>query len=292
MPCATCQPTSLTERCADFTLPITIKAGEIMRTNEALRAWREGRPTVGGWLSIGNTYTAEVMANLGFDWLCVDLQHGLIDYQDLTVMLPAISTTATTPLVRVPWNEPYEIMKALDAGAFGVIVPMVNNREEAARAVSACRYPPDGLRSFGPIRAALYGGRGYAAEANRQIACIAMIETAEALENLQDIVTTPGLDGVYIGPSDLGLALGLPPIGDTDNPVHAAAVERIRAACAGAGIAVGIHTSSVAYARKYLTGGFQFATLGSDGGFLARAAGQDLRAVRDTEGRTLEKTGY
>lgn len=263
-----------------------------MRKNEALRAWRERRPTVGGWLSIGNAYTAEVMANLGFDWLCVDMQHGLIDYQDLTVMLPAISTTATTPLVRVPWNEPYEIMKALDAGAFGVIVPMVNNREEAARAVQACRYPPDGLRSFGPIRAALYGGRGYAAESNGEIACIAMIETAEALTNLQDIVTTPGLDGVYIGPSDLGLALGLPPIGDTDHPVHAAAVERIRAACAGAGIAVGIHTSSVAYTRKYLAGGFQFATLGSDGGFLARAAGADLRAARDTEGRTLEKTGY
>ncbi len=113
-----------------------------MRANKALRAWREKKATVGGWLSIGNAYTAEVMANLGFDWLCVDLQHGLIDYQDLTAMLPAISTTETTPIVRVPWNEPYEIMKALDAGAYGVIVPMVNNREEALRAVSACRYPP------------------------------------------------------------------------------------------------------------------------------------------------------
>jgi 4-hydroxy-2-oxoheptanedioate aldolase len=263
-----------------------------MRANKALRAWRERQPTVGGWLSIGNAYTAEVMAHLGFDWLCVDLQHGLIDYQDLTVMLPAISTTDTTPIVRVPWNEPYEIMKALDAGAYGVIVPMVNNREEALRAVSACRYPPDGLRSFGPIRAALYGGRGYASESNREIACIAMIETAEALENLHDIVTTPGLDGVYIGPSDLALALGLPPIGDNNNPRHVAEVERIRAACQSAGIAVGIHTSSVEYTRKYLSGGFQFATLGSDSGFMGRAAGEDLRAARDGAKRELEKTGY
>jgi 4-hydroxy-2-oxoheptanedioate aldolase len=263
-----------------------------MRANKALRAWREKKPTVGGWLSIGNAYTAEVMANLGFDWLCVDLQHGLIDYQDLTAMLPAISTTETTPIVRVPWNEPYEIMKALDAGAYGVIVPMVNNREEALRAVSACRYPPLGLRSFGPIRAALYGGRGYSVESNGEIACIVMIETAEALENLEDIVTTPGVDGVYIGPSDLALALGLPAIGDNNHPTHVAAVERIRAACASAGIAVGIHTSSVEYTQRYLSGGFQFATLGSDGGFMSRAAAEDLRAVRVGAKRDVEKTGY
>ena len=167
-----------------------------MRANAALRAWRDGKSTIGGWLSVGNSYTAEVMANLGFDWLCIDLQHGMIDYQDLTAMLPAISTTPTTPLVRVPWNEPYEIMKALDAGAYGVIVPMVNNRDEAERAASACRYPPDGMRSFGPIRAALYGGRGYAKEANSEIACIVMIETAEGIDNLEAIVTTPGVDGV------------------------------------------------------------------------------------------------
>jgi len=263
-----------------------------MRANKALRAWREKKGTVGGWLSIGNAYTAEVMANLGFDWLCVDLQHGLIDYPDMIAMLPAISTTETTPIVRVPWNEPYEIMKALDAGAYGVIVPMVNNREEALRAVSACRYPPDGLRSFGPIRAALYGGRGYSLEANAEIACIVMIETAEALENLHDIVTTPGVDGVYVGPSDLALALGLPAIGDNNHPKHVAAVERIRVACAEAGVAIGIHTSSVEYTRRYLAQGFQFVTLGSDSGFMGRAANEDLRAARDAAKRDMEKTGY
>lgn len=263
-----------------------------MRENRALEAWRAGRQTVGCWLSLANTYTAEALAGLGFDWLCVDLQHGLVDYSDLTHLLPAISTSDATPLVRVPWNEPYEIMKALDAGAYGVIVPMVNDRAEAERAVAACRYPPAGNRSFGPIRAALYGGRGYAQQANGQIACIAMIETREGLDNLHDIVTTPGLDAIYIGPADLALALGLPPVGDTDAPEHAQAVQRVFAACRDAGIAVGIHTSSLAYTQRYLAAGFDLVTLGSDAGFMVRAAAQDLAAARQQAGGEREGTGY
>ena len=172
-----------------------------MRKNAALAKWRAGQQTVGGWLSLANTHVAELMANAGFDWLCLDLQHGLLDYQDLLHMLPAISTTDTTPLVRVSGNDPKEIMKALDAGAMGVIVPLVNNRAEAAAAVAACSYPPLGIRSYGPTRAALYGGRNYAAEANDEIACIAMIETKDGIAHLEEIVTTPRLGGIYIGPS-------------------------------------------------------------------------------------------
>ena len=156
-----------------------------MRENHVLRSWRQGKQTIGGWLSIGDAFTAETMAHIGFDWLCIDMQHGLLDYQDVKVMLPAISTTQTMPFVRVPWNEPAEIMKALDAGAYGVIVPLINNRAEAEKAVAACRYPPEGMRSFGPIRAAMYGGKNYAEEANSEIACIAMIETKEGLDNLR-----------------------------------------------------------------------------------------------------------
>jgi 4-hydroxy-2-oxoheptanedioate aldolase len=263
-----------------------------MRENTALSVWRSGGRTVGCWLSLANSYTAEALSRLGFDWVCVDLQHGLLDYSDLTVLLPAISTSDAVPLVRVPWNEPYEIMKALDAGAYGVIVPMVNNRAEALQAVAACRYPPAGMRSFGPVRAALYGGRGYAAEANGQIACIAMIETQEGLEHLDEIVTTPGLDAVYIGPSDLALALGLPAVGDTDEPRHAAAVSRIADACRRAGIAVGIHTSSLVYAQRYLAAGFNLVTLGSDAGFMLRAASGDLAAVRAQGVSQPERTGY
>ena len=167
------------------------------------------------------------MANAGFDWVCLDMQHGMLDYNDIKIMLPAISTTDTIPLVRVPWNEPYEIMKALDAGAYGVVVPMVNNREEAESAVAACRYPPQGNRSFGPLRASIYAGAGYAQEANSELACIVMIETEEALQNLDDIMSTPGVDGVYIGPADLAYALGLVPTGDNNDPLHVETVTKI-----------------------------------------------------------------
>jgi len=251
-----------------------------MRQNTALAKWRRGEPSVGAWLSVGNVHTAELLAGAGFDWVCVDLQHGLIDYNDLLRMLPAISTTETTPLVRVSGNNLPEINKVLDAGAMGVIVPLVNTPEQAAAAVSACRYPPDGTRSFGPTRAAVYGGRGYAAEANGQIACIAMIETQEGLDNLDAIVATPGLGGVYVGPSDLALSLGLPPRGDTDEPSHLAAVERILATCKRLKVPAGIHTGGLEWSRRRLAMGFDFVTLGTDIGFMMQAVTADLAAVR------------
>ena len=251
-----------------------------MRKNAVLAAWRDGKQTVGSWLGIGNAFTAELMANLGFDWLCIDMQHGLIGYSDLKAMLPALSTTDVTPLVRVAWNEPSLIMRALDAGAYGVIVPMINNREEALKAVAACYYPPLGIRSYGPIRAALYAGSDYASQANREIACVAMIETAEGLDNLEEIVSTPGIDGVYIGPSDLSLALGQQPIGDSSDSEHGVWIEKIRKACVKQGVAAGIHTSSLEYTLKYLAQGFNFVNLGTDSSFMAKAALSDLKAAR------------
>ena len=251
-----------------------------MRKNLALAKWRAGQSTIGGWLSLANTHTAEMMANAGFDWLCVDLQHGLIDYGDLRHMLPAISTTDTTPIVRVAGNDPKDIMKVLDAGALGVIVPLVNNRAEAAAAISACRYPPDGTRSFGPIRAAMYGGRGYAAEANGEIAVIAMIETKEGIDKVDEIVTTPGLGGIYIGPSDLGYALGLPPLGDTDEPVHLATVQKILDTCKRHKVPVGIHTQGVEWTTRRLAAGFDFVTLATDAGILSRAGAPGGGAAR------------
>ncbi len=252
-----------------------------MRENVALTKWRNGEKTVGGWLSIGNAYSAELMSSLGFDYLCVDLQHGMLSFDDLKYMLPAISNYPTVPLVRVPWNDPPEIMKALDAGALGVIVPMVNNREEAAIAVSACRYPPDGSRSFGPIRASMYGGRGYAREANDQIACIAMVETAEGLQNLDEIASTPGLDAIYIGPSDLGYALGLGPMAMNEE-LHKTTVERILGACRQHGTAAGIHTGSLGQTQFHLAQGFNFVTLGTDSAFMARTAGLELSQARES----------
>ena len=263
-----------------------------MRKNSALAKWRAGEQTIGAWLSLANTHSAELLANAGFDWICVDLQHGLLDYGDLRHILPAISTTDTTPIVRVAGNIPSEIMKVLDAGALGVIVPLVNNRAEAEAAVAACRYPPQGGRSFGPVRAALYGGRGYAQEANAEIACIVMIETREGIENLEAIVTTPGLGGVYIGPADLAYALGLPPVGDNDNPLHLATVERIVSCCKAHGVPVGIHTGGLDYTRRRLEAGFNFVTLGSDAGFMMQAASADLAAARGGQKKVREATGY
>jgi 4-hydroxy-2-oxoheptanedioate aldolase len=263
-----------------------------MRKNAALAKWRAGEQTIGAWLSLANTHTAEMLANAGFDWLCIDMQHGLLDYGDLRHMLPAISTTETTPMVRVSGNTPSEIMKVLDAGAMGVIVPLVNNGLEAAAAVAACRYPPHGGRSFGPVRAALYGGRGYAQEANEEVACIVMIETREGIDNIEQIVSTPGLGGVYIGPADLAYALGLPPKGDNDDPLHVETCGRILSACKAHKVPVGIHTGGLDYTRRRLAAGFDFVTLGSDAGFMMQAAAADLAAARGAQKRERESTGY
>ena len=263
-----------------------------MRENSSLAAWQRGEQTIGLWLSLANTYSAEAMSKLGFDWVCIDMQHGLIDYTDLVNMLPAISNSDATPLVRVPWNEPYEIMKALDAGAYGVIIPMVNNRKEAEQAVMACRYPPLGNRSFGPIRGALYGGRGYALEANDQIACIAMIETAEGIANADEIMSTSGLNGIYIGPADLALSMGLPAMGDQPQDEHLVVVKELLEKCRAHKIAAGIHTSSLEYAQKYLALGFNFVTLGSDSGHMAKNAARELASARGTAETKRESSGY
>ena len=253
-----------------------------MRPNHVLRRWREGGKTVGAWLSVNSAFTAEVMAHEGFDWLCIDAQHGLLDYPDAVHMLTAISTTDAIPLVRVPWNDPGTIMKMLDAGAYGVVVPLVNDRAEAEAAVAACRYPPAGIRSSGPARATLYAGEGYQQHANDEIACIVMIETAHALDNLDQIMATPGVDAAYIGPADLAYGLGLTP--GSDDPRLAAAIERILEAAQRHGVAPGIHTNSVERTVEYLEMGFQMVTLGSDRRFMASKAAADLAAAREGAG--------
>ena len=235
-----------------------------MRNNRVKQLWREGKTAVGGFLSIPNGFSAEVMSHTGLDWLCIDMQHGCIDYADAVTMLTAISTTATTPLVRVPWNEPSVIMKVLDAGAYGVIVPMVSNRAEAERAVAACRYPPAGIRSNGPNRALFYGGADYQKNADREMLCIVMVETAEGIEKMDEIASTPGVDAVYIGPTDLALALGLPPVMDNDDPKHVATVNKILETCRKHKVAAAMHTAGSKYTQRYIDQGFNMVMLLSD----------------------------
>jgi 4-hydroxy-2-oxoheptanedioate aldolase len=235
-----------------------------MRANRIKQLWREGKPAIGGFLSVPSGFSAEVMAHTGLDWLCIDMQHGVIDYADVVPMLTAISTTEVTPIVRVPWNDAATIMKVLDAGAYGVIVPMVSNRAEAERAVAACRYPPAGIRSNGPNRALLYGGPDYQKNADKEMLCIAMIETAEGIEKMDEIVSTPGLDAVYIGPTDLALSLGLPAVMDNDDPKHVATVNRILETCRRHKVKAAMHTMSAKYTQRYIDQGFDMVMLVND----------------------------
>jgi 4-hydroxy-2-oxoheptanedioate aldolase len=235
-----------------------------MRENLLRTLWQREAYAVNGWLSLPATFSAEVMANLGWDSLTIDLQHGLIDYQSAVGILQAISTTPTVPLVRVPWLDPAIIMKVLDAGAYGVICPMINSAAEARAFVAACRYPPAGIRSCGPIRANLYAGADYVANANRTIITMAMIETRAGLDNLEEILSVEGLDGIYVGPADLSIALGYEPQLDPTEGEVVKAIEHIVDRARKKKIVPGIHTGSTANAQKMIRQGFQFVTVSSD----------------------------
>ncbi len=251
-----------------------------MRDNRLRTLWSEDKAAVNGWLAIANSFSAETMAHQGWDTLTIDLQHGVVDYQAMVGMLQAISTTATVPIVRVPWLEPGIIMKTLDAGAYGVICPMVNTREEAQRFVAYTSYAPKGTRSFGPVRALLYGGADYPAKANDTIVRFAMIETAQALDNLDAILSVEGLDAIYIGPSDLSLALGCKPQFDDVEPKVAQAIDHIVARAKAHGVVAGIHNGRSDVAKARIAKGFRFVTVSSDARLLAAGSQQVLSEMR------------
>ena len=257
-----------------------------MRENTLKKIWARGGVVVNGWCSIPSSFSAEVMAHQGFDSLCIDMQHGVIDYQIAVTMLQAISTTPVIPLTRVPWNDPGGLMKILDAGTYGVICPMINNRTQAEALANACKYPPLGFRSFGPIRAkyygggASYGGGDYHEYANDETLVIAQIETAEAIENLDEILETPGIDAAYVGPSDLALALGSQPRAGQNDAVVIEAKKKIVEACKRHGVPAGIHTPSADAALKMISEGYQLVTIASDDRFLMTKAAAEVSAVR------------
>ncbi|GAB4234589.1 MAG: aldolase/citrate lyase family protein [Methyloligellaceae bacterium] len=260
-------------------------------SDRLVKLFESGRPMVNGWLALPCGFSAEIMACQGWDTLTIDLQHGLIDYGAATQMLSAIATTDTVPLVRAPWLDPGAIMKLLDAGALGVICPMINTAAEAEALVAACRYPPRGNRSNGPIRAAYAYGADYQASANERIMPIAMIETRSGLDNLQAILDVDGLAGVYIGPTDLGLALGAEPCFDPVDPRVTQAIETILSAARSRGKLAGIHCGSTAYAREMIAKGFRLVTIGSDARFIAAGAQTILSDMRDAQAPS-EGGGY
>lgn len=260
-----------------------------MITNALKPKWTDGKATLNGWLASANSFSAEIMAAQPYDSITIDMQHGLVGYSDVVPMLQAMRANRVVPLVRVPWLEAGAIMKVLDAGAYGVICPMINNRRQAERLVSYVRYPPDGTRSFGPTRALLSAGADYAQQANDEILCLAMIETAEAMENLEDIVSTPGVDGVYIGPSDLALGIGngrLAPHFDREEEEMVTAIREILAAAHAAGIRAALHCGTPEYAARAVGWGFDMVTISSDVRLLMAAAFDSVSRTRKLIGAT------
>ena len=262
-----------------------------MRKNKLKKIFSEGKAAINGWLQIPNSFSAEVMAHQNWDSLTIDMQHGVVDYPNALQMLQAISTTDVVPMARVNWNEPGQIMKILDAGSYGVICPMVSNRKEAERFVKACMYPPKGYRSFGPIRSLLYGGPDYGKYANDEILKFAMIETKEALDNLDPIMSTPGLNGIYIGPADLSLAIGEEP--SFDKPEGDKVYDTIMKILEHAkknNIIAGIHNMKADYADKMIKKGFQLVTVGSDQRFMSGGAKEAVGKFKDIKSK--ETKGY
>ena len=251
----------------------------------------ENKPVVNGWLANPSTASAEAMAHLGWDSLTIDMQHGLVDYTNALPILQTISSTDATPLARVNWNEPGQIMKILDAGCYGVICPMVSNKQEAKKFVQACMYPPQGYRSFGPTRGLIYGGSDYPDYANDEILKLAMIETKESLEKLDEIMSTPGIDGIYVGPADLSLAIGEKPGFDKpENTKAYSEILRILEHAKKNKIFAGIHNGTPEYAKKMIEKGFNFVSIASDLRFMTSGAKDAVEKLKGKSKGVESKT--
>ena len=251
-----------------------------MKENKARTILMSGGEVVTGWLAIPSSISAELMARQGFDALTVDMQHGAIDYVDAIPMLQAISTTDATPFVRAPWNDPSILGRILDAGAYGIICPMIDTGQEAEAFVRACRYHPKGQRSVGPLRASLYAGSDYVRHANETILTLAMVESRQAIDNLDDILRVPGLDGIYVGPSDLAVSMDESAGFDPRFPAVYEAIQYVAARCKERKIVAGIHVGSVQYGQEMRELGYRFMAYLSDFRMMQWAASNGLAAFR------------
>lgn len=251
-----------------------------MRENRLKQLWKQGKTVVNAWLTIPCSWSAEVMAHAGFDALTIDMQHGLADYQIALSMLQAISATNVVPLARVPWNDPAIIMRLLDAGVYGIVCPLINSRAEAEAFVGACRYAPSGYRSYGPIRAAVYAGENYVLHADETVITLAMIETAQAIHNLDDIASTPGLDGLYVGPADLSMSMGLTELANLRDPELLRALDTVLNAATRYNLVPGIHANTPENAVMLSERGFRFVTPANDTVLLRAMAQSALAQTR------------
>lgn len=250
--------------------------------NPLRRIWGVGGTALNGWIALPSPLAAEALLQAGWDSVTIDMQHGTADYGDLLSLLPIIEKAGAAPLVRVPWLDEAAIMRALDAGALGIIAPMINTAEDARRLVAACLYPPMGTRSFGPIRARLAWNTIYEtlARANAEIVPLAMIETRTAVENLDKILAVPGLGGIYIGASDLSLTYGFRPGFDREEPEMLDLIAQILKRSKAAGLPCGLHCGTPDYAARMVSSGFALLTVGSDARFLEAGACAAAKAFR------------
>lgn len=251
-----------------------------MRRNKLKDLFAAGQPALGGWMGFSSPFAAEVMGHADMDVVVVDLQHGPIYLDAAVPMLQAISATPAVPMARVSVNQFFEINKLLDAGAYGLICPLVNSAADAQSFVSACCYPPQGTRSFGPSRGVLYGGPDYFEHANDTITKLAMIETTDGLKNLDKILAVKGLDGVFVGPSDLSLALGLPPTPDFRADPLRKTLARILKAARKHKKMIGIFCSTLEFAQEMKRQGWDFIVLANDAYLLRHVTTQWAAAVR------------
>lgn len=244
-----------------------------MRPNKLKQIWASGKASVDCWLMLPSAISAELLAHQGWDSLTIDQEHGQADHAGMVQILTAISTTDAVPLVRVKWNDPGDIMRALDSGAYGVICPMIETVADCEKFVGACRYAPAGYRSYGPRRAAIYAGDDYALYANDTVLTIAQIETLKGLNEIDAIAAVPGLDMLYMGPNDMRLTMGMRPNTRVEEPEILAVCDRIVAAAKKAGIRSGMFCSNIEDAKAMIDMGFDHVTAILDDVLLSAGAG-------------------
>ncbi len=252
-----------------------------MRTNTAKALLKAGKPAVGAWMNFPSVVAAEALASLGWDWICVDTEHGAIDLETAQSLFVAIGANGTIPIARVPWNDTISIHRILDAGAYGIVVPMINSAEQAEQAVKAAKYPPEGFRSAGGGRWRYWAGPDYPRYANQEIMVVVMIEHIDAVNRAEEILSVPGVDACFIGPNDLAWSMGLSPHGlGPRDPRHVEAVAKVLAAAKKVGVPAGIHCFSPEDVNARIEAGFQFLACMSDGAFLMKSATEAFNAIR------------
>ena len=260
--------------------------------NNLLEIWKSNKPVINAWLSIPNSFTAEAFGKMGWDSITIDMQHGQNDYQSSIAMLQGLSRSESLPMVRVPWSEPGIIMKMLDLGVMGIIAPMINTKEDCEKFVSYCYYPPNGQRSFGPMRAQLVHGSNYFNRANENIVSFAMIETKQAVENLDEILSVPNLTGVYIGPADMSSSYGLQPKFDVKEDPVFSNIKLIAKKAKEHGKIAGIHNGSTDYAKEMIKIGYKFVTILSDFRVMSSNAQEIVNEMKNKSNKSKNSSTY